>query len=45
MLHFKAPVSVTGTHHSPVPYQREAEAFALPSVWGIIDEALNISEF
>ncbi|MGM0565866.1 MAG: transketolase C-terminal domain-containing protein [Bacteroidota bacterium] len=41
----KAPVGKAGTHNSPVPYQREAEALALPSISGITDEALNILEF
>jgi len=41
----KAPVSIAGAGRSPIPYQREAEAMALPSVSGIIDEALNLLEF
>ncbi len=41
----KAPVGISGTLHSPIPYQKEAETFALPSVSDIMDEALNILEF
>lgn len=41
----KAPVGITGAVRSPVPYQKEAESLALPSVSVIIDEAMNILDY
>ncbi len=40
-----APVARVGTQFTPVPYQKEAETMALPSVNRIMDEALEILEY
>lgn len=40
-----APITRVGTQFTPVPYQKEAESMALPSVNRIMDEALEILEY
>ena len=41
----EAPVGRVGAVFTPIPYQKEAETMVLPSVSGIIDEALDILEY